>query len=241
MTNSNHHWLMNGLYLAWMLARRDLKNRYAASYAGVAWNVGVPLLMALVNVVVFSVLMSGRLGDRYAEIPFVAFFFIPFSLWTLFSESAARSPGILREYAYLVNKIAFPLWVLPLIPLGSALLSQLIMLTLAAALMIYLDVPVADTAAIYLLLWLIALLITIGVTYMTSALAVYVPDLAQAVPVGITILFWLTPILYPASLVEAGGVGGRPATGVLDPWILLVDFPRDDFAVGDAAYSTILG
>jgi ABC-type polysaccharide/polyol phosphate export permease len=189
-----------------MLARRDLKNRYASSYAGVAWNIGVPLLYALINVVVFSVLMSGRMGEQYGNIPFALFFFVPFSLWTLFSDVTIRSTGILREYSYLINKIAFPVWVLPLVPFASALLSQAVILSITVAMLVYFGVIPADTYPLYLVTWLILLILTIGAAYFVSSLSVFVPDLVQAVPVGINILFWLTPILYPATLVENFGV-----------------------------------
>jgi hypothetical protein len=62
--------LSNGLRFAWMLAKRDLRNRYASSYAGAAWNIGVPLLYALINVVVFSLIMKGRMDERYDNVPF---------------------------------------------------------------------------------------------------------------------------------------------------------------------------
>lgn len=197
--------IINSLSLAWMLAKRDLLNRYAGSYAGVFWTIGVPLLYALINVVVFSTLMSGRMGARYGDIPFALFYFIPFSLWILFSEVVGRSTSILRDYGYLVSKIAFPFWVLPLIPLASALLSQLIILLLAFGLMLHYSINIGDTAAIYLLVWIACLLLTLGVAYAVSALSVYIPDLGQIVPVVVNILFWLTPILYPATLVEEHG------------------------------------
>lgn len=197
--------IINSLALAWMLARRDLLNRYAGSYAGVFWAVGVPLLYALINVVVFSTLMSGRMGARYGDVPFALFYFVPFALWSLFSEVVGRSTGILREYRYLVSKIAFPFWVLPLVPLASALLSQLIILLLAGGLMAYNGISLGASALVYLLVWLASVLITLGVAYAVAALSVYISDLAQIVPVVLNILFWLTPILYPASLVEAHG------------------------------------
>jgi ABC-type polysaccharide/polyol phosphate export permease len=197
--------MLNDLSLAWMLAKRDLKNRYASSYAGIAWNIGVPLLYAITNVVVFSILMTGRMGDRYGNIPFALFFFVPLSLWTFFSDVVGRSTGILREYGYLINKIAFPFWVLPLVPIASALLNQGILLVLVGGLMAFHGIAPASTAGVYLLIWLVCVFLTLGVAYAISAVAVYVPDLAQIVPVGINILFWLTPILYPATLVEQGG------------------------------------
>jgi ABC-type polysaccharide/polyol phosphate export permease len=195
-----------GLRFARMLARRDLHNRYVSSYAGFAWNIGVPLLNALISVIVFSVLMSGRMGERYGDIPFALFYFVPFSLWTVFSEVASRSTGILREYSYLINKIAFPVWVIPMIPFASALIGQAVMLALVALLLVYFQIPLADTFPVYLLLWGVMMLFTAGVAYLVSALSLYIPDLVQAVPVGVNILFWLTPILYPATLVENYGV-----------------------------------
>lgn len=197
--------LMESLGLAWMLAKRDIKNRYASSYAGIAWNIAVPLLYATINVVVFSILMTGRMGVRYGDIPFALFYFVPFTLWTFFAEVVTRSTGILREYSYLINKIAFPFWVLPLIPMASALLSQGVLLAIISGLMIYNGIAPADSAAVYPLIWLVTVLLTLGVAFAVSALSVYVPDLAQMVPVVINILFWLTPILYPATLVENNG------------------------------------
>jgi lipopolysaccharide transport system permease protein len=217
----------NGIRLAWMLSKRDLKNRYASSYAGVAWNIGVPLLYSLINVVVFSILMSGRMGARYGGIPFPLFYFVPFSLWSVFAEVVGRSPGILREYGYLINKIAFPSWVLPLVPLASALLGQAIILLLTIGLMMHLHVSPARTAGVFFLIWLISLVITLGFAYAVSALAVYVPDLAPAVPVCLTILFWLTPILYPATLVEDhGALWVRNIIMNYNPFYYLVELSR---------------
>jgi lipopolysaccharide transport system permease protein len=191
----------DGLAFAWMLAKRDLKNRYASSYAGVAWNVGVPLVYMSINVLVFSILMTGRMGPRYGDIPFALFYFVPFSLWTVFAEVLGRSPGILKEYSYLINKIAFPSWVLPLVTLTSALLGQFIVFVLIVGLMIFKGIAPAGTVWVFAVIWLLSLLITIGAAYAVSAVSVYVPDMAQLVPICVTILFWLTPVLYPADMV----------------------------------------
>ena len=234
--------IINSLSLAWMLAKRDLLNRYAGSYAGVFWTIGVPLVYALINVVVFSTLMSGRMGARYGDIPFALFYFIPFSLWILFSEVVGRSTGILREYRYLVSKIAFPFWVLPLIPLASALLSQAIILLLAFGLMLHYGINMGDTAAIYLLVWIACLLLTLGVAYAVAALSVYIPDLGQIVPVVVNILFWLTPILYPATLVEEhGALWVRKLIMDWNPFYYLTEISRHAvFATAEVDWLTLV-
>lgn len=197
--------IKSSLRLAWMLARRDVKNRYATSYAGIAWNILVPLLYALINVVVFSILMKGRMGERYGDLPFALFYFVPFALWAFFSEVTGRSTFILREYGFLINKIAFPFWVLPLVPLASALLNQAILFAIIGVLLFTNGIVPAASAWLFISVWLITLVLTVGIAYMVAALAVYVHDLVQIVPVVINILFWLTPILYPATLVETQG------------------------------------
>ncbi|HEY8025437.1 MAG TPA: ABC transporter permease [Burkholderiaceae bacterium] len=241
MRGHSTHTIWAGLRLAWMLAKRDLRNRYAASYAGAAWNIGVPLLYALINVIVFSVLMNGRMGVRYDNLPFALFYFLPFSLWTVFAEVLGRSTSILRQYQYLINRIAFPQWTLPLVPLASALLCQAIVFVLIAGLIVQSHVPLAASAWVFLPLWLIALAFTLGLAYAVAALAVYVPDLAQVVPVCITVLFWLTPILYPASLVEQHGAWWvRTLMVDCNPFYYLVESARHAvFGDGSTAWPAI--
>jgi ABC-type polysaccharide/polyol phosphate export permease len=210
-----------------MLARRDMRNRYASSHAGAAWNIGVPLLYSVINVVVFSFIMKGRMGERYDNVPFALFYFVPFSLWTLFSEVLNRSTGILREYGYLINKIAFPSWVLPLIPLASALLSQAVILILAIGLMVYEGIVPSAHIWIYAIVWALTLALSVGLGYAVAAVAVYVHDVAQVVPVLINIMFWLTPILYPATLVQGSSLTWvRNVIMVFNPFYYLVEASR---------------
>jgi lipopolysaccharide transport system permease protein len=220
--------VLKSLSLAWMLARRDIKNRYVSSYAGMAWHVGVPLIYAMINVVVFSILMNGRMGVQYSEIPFALFYFLPLSLWSFFADVVSRSTGILREYSYLINKIAFPSWVLPMVPLASALINQAVILCIVCCLMVYYGVEPSLTAPAYLLIWLVCLMMALGAAYGVAALAVFIPDLGQIVPVCLNIVFWMTPILYPATLVEhAGGAWLKSIIMHWNPFFYIVEFSRN--------------
>lgn len=208
--------VLRDLRLAWMMGKRDLRNRYAASFAGAAWLVGVPLLYSVINVFVFSILMSGKMGDRYGDVPFSLFYFSAFTVWTVFSEVIGRSTSILREYSYLINKIAFPVWVLPLVAFASALLTQLIVLLITAGLMAWFLRPPTATLALYPLVWLCTIVLTMGIAYAVSAISVFIPDMAQAVPVCLSILFFLSPMLYPPALVEHSA--GSWAKNILMDW-----------------------
>ena len=184
------------------LAKVDLKNRYTNSYMGTFWNIGIPLIYAIINAVIFSILMKGRMGTQYGEIPFTLFYFIPLALWTFFTDVVGRSTGILREYAYLINKISFPFEVLPSVPIASALVNQVIFFIVISVLTVYYNIEIANTAWIYLVIWFACVILSLGVSYGVSALTVYIPDFVYIVPILFNIGFWITPILYPATLVE---------------------------------------
>jgi len=220
-----------------MLARRDLKNRYVTSYAGVAWNIGVPLLYALINVVVFSILMSSRMGDRYGDVPFALFYFVPFSLWTVFTEVTGRSTGILREYGYLISKIAFPVWVLPLIPFASAMINQGIIVVLVIILLIVKGIALSGTILVFFLIWALALICTMGAAYAISALSLFIPDMVPVVPLATNILFWLTPILYPATMVESSTIMWvRNIILTFNPFFYMVESSREAVLPGLAIH-----
>lgn len=219
--------LKNNLILAIMLARRDLKNRYAASYAGAVWNIAVPLLYALLNVAIFSMLMRGRMNGQYSDIPFILYYFVPMTLWVFFSDVIIRSTSILREYTYLISKINFPFWILPLIPIASALINQIILITIVIFLMIYYEMHFASSFYIYLIMWFICVIMSIGVSYFISALSIFIPDLVQIIPIVMNVIFWLTPILYPSQLViQSGNIWLEKIIIDINPFYYIVEISR---------------
>ena len=224
-THSNYK---KNLRLIVELAKRDLKTRYAGSYGGMLWHIGVPLIYTLINVIVFSMLMNGRMGTRYGNIPFVLFYLVPFSLWTFFAEVTGRSTNILRDYSYLINKIAFPFWILPLVPIAGAVLNQFIILIASILLMRFFAINLGSHAYVYIFLWIICCMITFGVSYAVSALSLYIPDLTQIVPITTNIIFWLTPILYSSALVsENGPIWVRNIIMDFNPFFYIVEMSRD--------------
>ncbi len=216
MTTGRGNGLAHGLRLAWALGARDLRTRYASSFGGGAWLIALPLVYSTINIFVFSILMSGRMGAPYNDVPFALFYFSAFSIWTLFAEVSGRSTSLLREYSYLINKIAFPVWVVPLIAFASALMTQMVVIAITAVLMLWYAQAFPAHAWTYLLVWACGVVITLGFAYAISSLSMFVPDFTQFVPVCITILFFLTPILYSPAIVMQGANG--LSRGILMDW-----------------------
>lgn len=188
------------------LARRDILTRYAGSYLGVLWALAVPLLSSAVYILVFGVLMRGALlGERYARIDFITFYFLGFAPWMLFSEVLARAPYVLRENRNLIRNVQFEHRLLPLVMFASASLAHLILLLIAGALVVVKGYGLSPY--LYLLPAYMVLLFafTTGLAYVIAALSAYLPDVGQVVPIFLNLYFFGCPIIYTPDLVAQSG------------------------------------
>lgn len=228
------------------LVRRDLRTRYAGSFAGVLWSIGVPALNALVLSAVFSVLMSGRMGVHYEGLPFVLFYFAGFAPWVLFTEAAGRAVSVIVENAAIVKRVRFPLEALCMQVVGTAIIGHGVVLVAAGLLMLAHGIP--PTAHLLALPALLALTLalTLGVCLVLSALSVFLRDLTLLVPVLINLLFFLTPILYPPSMVQVAPRWAQLFVLDLNPWHHIVEAYRwallgtPTLAPGGLAFSAVV-
>ena len=228
------------------LIRRDLRTRYAGSLMGVLWSIGVPALNALVLSAVFSVLMRGRMGVHYEGLPFALFYFAGFAPWVLFTEAAGRAASIIVESAAIVKRLRFPLEALCVQVVGSAIISHVVVLVVAGLLMLIYGV--APTQHLFALppLMLLTLTLTLGICFALSSVSVFLRDLTMLVPVGLNLMFFLTPILYPPVMLESAPRLARLIVLDLNPWHHIVEGYRwavlgtPTLDVAGLAYATVL-
>jgi ABC-type polysaccharide/polyol phosphate export permease len=205
------------------LVRRDLRTRYAGSFIGVLWSIGIPALNALVLSAVFSVLMHGRMGVHYEGLPFALFYFAGFAPWVLFSEAASRATSVIIENAAIVKRVRFPLEALSVHIVGSAIIGHFVVLAVSAVLLLIYGVPPGPGLAALPLLFILALGLTLGVCFVLSALTVFLRDLSMLVPVALNLMFFLTPILYPPTMLDTAPTIARLVVLELNPWHPIVE------------------
>lgn len=180
------------------LVARDLRVKYKGSSIGFAWSLLHPLLVAAVYTFAF----------RYViEVPIAYFplFLLSGMLpWTFFSTSLAIATGSVADNSTLVRKVAFPRVILPV----GAVASQFAQFALMYAVIIPAGAAMGPGASQALLalvpLVLLQLVFTLGLALLLSTAYVYFRDTRHLLDVALQILFWLTPIVYAASLVPAG-------------------------------------
>lgn len=185
-------------------ASRDLSTRYRTSSLGWAWSLVQPLVALLVYAAVFSLvfkIQAPPLGADENRTSFAAFLFTGMVTWNLFSGLLLQSMGSLKSNGELLRKVHFPAWA-PV--LGSSLV-QLIQVALEVVVLIGMFLFQRNIGNS----WLLAIPILIatalfaqGVGFILSIANARFGDVQYMVTVSLGALYFLTPVLYPISLVE---------------------------------------
>lgn len=188
------------LHLLWQLTRRDVAARYRGSSLGLFWAVLSPLILLAIYTFVFSVVFQARWGQSSESKAFFALnLFAGMIVHGLLTETMARSCSIILQHSNYVKRVVFPLQLLPLTALLSALfhaLISLLILILAAALM--LDGLHWQLLGLPLMLLPLALYAA-GLGWLLAALGTFIRDLGQIMPMLTTIMLFTAPVFYPVS------------------------------------------
>lgn len=182
------------------LVRRDLQSRYRGSLFGFLWAFVHPLWQLALLWVVFSVILKVPLtGERTASFP--VFLFSGLVPWLGFAESLQRSANTVIDHSGLVRKLRFPSELLVVASVGSALIHQFVALAIFAVWQGVAGEPAWGRFP-WLLLGLAAqVALALGFGWATAALQVFFRDVAQALGIALQAWFYLTPIVYPLSLI----------------------------------------
>ena len=186
------------------LVSNDLKSRYSGSAFGIVWAYVQPLVTVLVFWYVYQV------GFRNAPVddaPFILWFICAFIPWTFFSDGSVTSAGVMYEYSYLVKKMRFKVWQLPLIKVCTSFrIHCFFIVFLTGMFLLYGYVPsMSWLDTLYYSLYISVLLI--GNAYLNASLTVFIKDFGQLVNVVMQIGFWLTPVFWSDATMSPDVLG----------------------------------
>lgn len=184
-----YRWLVANLVL------KDLKLKYRDSVLGVCWSLLNPLLLIGVYTVAFKHIM------RMPTESYPYFLVVGLLPWTFFATAVVGSTGAVTGNAQLIRKVAFPAEVLPVAGVLFAFAQLLLALTVfLPALALLSGVRFAPVALLFPVILGLHLLMTVGVALALSALTTSFRDVAHLTEVALLLLFWVTPVIYPASI-----------------------------------------
>lgn len=189
--------LPRNLYLLSELVRRDFSMRFAGSTLGIAWAVLQPLSLVVLYWFVFTQIFDGpRTGEGGAAYGNYAHFLISGLLaWIGFQEGIARGTSSISENATLVRRLTFKTEMLVLVPNISALIFETIGILLFLG---YLLLTGHSLWNIWLLPFALVLQLGLqtGISLALATLQVFIRDVGQVLGFALSILFYLSPILY---------------------------------------------
>lgn len=201
--------------------RREFESRYRGSLLGAAWTVLNPLAMILVYTVIFSEVMRARLPGVDDKMAYSVFLCAGLLTWGLFAEVVSRCLNMFLENANLLKKLSFPRLCLPVVSVCNALLNFAIIFALFMGfLLITGRLPGVALLAFPLLLAL-QLVFAVGLGMLVGVLNVFFRDVGQLFGILLQFWFWLTPIVYPLSILpESIGrlVQLNPLTGLMQAY-----------------------
>jgi lipopolysaccharide transport system permease protein len=207
--------------LIWQLAKREIVGRYRGSMVGLAWSFFNPLMMLVIYTFVFSVVFKARwgIGGEETKADFAIILFVGLIIHGMFAECVNRSPALILSNVSYVKKVVFPLEILPWVAVLSALfhtgVSTLVLLIVQLAINHHLP----WTAILFPLVMFPLVLSTVGFSYALAAAGVYIRDIGQLTVMFTTVLFFVSPVVYPvAGLPEEfqGWMRLSPLTTVIE-------------------------
>lgn len=180
------------------LVSRELKVRYRRSAIGFVWTMLQPLMMMLVLQVVFNSIFKFRLD--FGNYPVYAMAGILF--WNFFSQSIVASMNSLRGNAALLKKLPIPREIFPLATVISGVVNLCFAIVPLLLILIVTHHPLTPALFFLPVSIFLAALFTLGAGLLLSPLAVFFSDVVELIGVVLSILMYLTPVIYPMSILQ---------------------------------------
>lgn len=180
----------------YFLTQKNLTAKYKRSVLGFFWSLLNPLLLMLVYTLVFSNILIRQVED------FPIFLFIGITAWRAFQSSIMTSSNSIVGNGNLVKKIYFPRMILPISMVLVEIVNYLLTLPIVIAMIIISDTAdFSRTFFLCLVILLIEMIFTMGLSLITAALTVFFRDLQHILSILLLVWFYMSGVIYPFEIL----------------------------------------
>lgn len=181
--------------LLYELVHRDLTVRYKRSLFGFLWTMLHPLLLMLIFTVVFSGLF------RFHTPHYETYFLSAYIAWNFFSQTTTNAMASLAWNGPLMKRVRVPRSIFTLSAAVSGLVNLALSLVVLVAIMLAVGAPLRPSLVALPVALAILFLFTFGVSLVLTAVSVFFADVREMYQAGLPALLYLTPAIYPISIV----------------------------------------
>lgn len=209
--------------LWWFLALRDLKVRYRQTLLGVLWAIVPPLTTVAVFNLLFGLLLGAGRKPTVGDIPYAVSTYCALLPWQLFARIFSSAGNSLVTNRHLITKIYFPRLIMPLAPVGVAVVDFLLGAVVLAGMMFAYEITPTWRLATLPLFVVLAVVAALAVALWLSAINALYRDVQHTMPFLLQLWMFVTPVLYSTeSVLEALPAWARWSYG-LNPMVSVVE------------------
>jgi len=201
--------------LLYFLTWRDIKVRYKQTLLGATWAVLQPFL----TMIIFTIFFGKIAGISSDGAPYPIFSYAGLLPWTYFANAVSLSSSSLVASSNMIRKVYFPRMLVPIGATLAGLVDYLIAMSILAAMMLYYHITPGLQILLLPLPIIMSFITAAGVGLWLSALNVQFRDVKYVVPFLIQAWLFLTPVIYPTSIVPEAYrwlLRLNPMTGVVE-------------------------
>ena len=185
------------------LVRREIAARYKGSVLGIIWAVVTPVVTIATFTLIFAGIFGARFGVSGSGWEFALYLFCGVLPWTAFQEAVQLSSQKIVSQANLVKRVVFPLEILPVAQSLASLANQLFGTVALLVLALVIQHTLHLTVLWLPVLLVPQLLVTFGAAWLVASLGVFLRDIVQGIALLLMVWMYLTPIIYPESIVPS--------------------------------------
>jgi ABC-2 type transport system permease protein len=179
------------------LAITDFKLKYQGLALGYLWSLAKPLMLFAVLYFVFTRLI--RLGDAIPH--YAVYLLLGVVLWSYFLESTQVAMVSVVDRRELIRKVYFPRIVIPIATSISSLITLGLNLLVIFVFIASTGIGFSISLPLFFLLIIELYVLSLGFSLLLAALYVKFRDLRPIWEVGLQLLFYASPIIYPLTIV----------------------------------------
>jgi lipopolysaccharide transport system permease protein len=187
-------WRHRSLFLE--LTKREFAGRYRGSFGGIFWSFIQPLFLLSVYTIAFGVILKARWGFPGNTADYAFMLFAGLIIFNSFSEVLIKSSTLIANNPNFVKKVVFPLQMLPVITVATALIHAFIGLVVwLLGYSLFIGAPKLS-ALLFPLIFICLAPVLLGMGLLLSAMGVFVRDINHFSGMVNHTLLFLTPIFY---------------------------------------------
>ena len=175
--------------------QKEFRGKYKKSFLGVFWSFLNPLFQLLVYALVFPFILGNTIEN------YTVFLIIALMPWTFFNSTIVQSAACIVNNAGIVKKVYFPREILPISTATSNLINFLITQIIVFVALFISGIGIGKSIIVFPIVVIIQYLLQLGLSFIFSAITVYIRDVEYIINIFLMLMFYLCPIVYQPSMI----------------------------------------